>query len=116
MSDHKHLSVAGQLREHQAAKARCAGATGSLPVSSAEYLLGKWDGAAQHFRAGGDTSQAVANAFEICAADLRRQLGLPTERQPEENNPISDDAKRHSLGRAGSASSFQHHEQHKRTQ
>lgn len=58
---------------------------GWVPVSSAEALCVRWDGAAESYRGGGDISQVVANAFELCSKELRREIARANKRQPALN-------------------------------
>lgn len=69
---HADLHSAFQQREAET-PSRPVTATG-LPADSAVALLQKWDQAAASYRTGGEISQAVANAFEICADGLRAEL------------------------------------------
>lgn len=81
--------------------ARCALATGSLPVSSAEALCRDWkaredaqrslaEEKGERFSASGDMRHTyAADALKLCHAMLRRQIVAASKRQPEENTTMS---------------------------
>lgn len=71
--------------------------TCSLPVSSAERLLCRWESSAEQTRRAANDYERRGNgalalaahdralAFEQCARELRAEMELPKPRQPEEN-------------------------------
>lgn len=91
-------SSALPAHETQGQSARSSLATGSLPVSSAEALLEKWDFMADHWsqlaenrrkrgeELGAYTCKIRAEGWTFCASQLRWELERATERQPEEND------------------------------
>ena len=96
----------------QAQSARCALATGCLPVSSANGLVADWRNKAKscmkmsrmHGRKSWEAHakhrdkesnehegdryrwQRVAQTYRFCAKELRRQMAASNKRQPEDNN------------------------------
>lgn len=86
-SEAQHGRLVRAMREALAQSGALAVGGGWVPVSSAEALCARWEGASESYRGGGDISQAVANAFEICSKELRREIGRANKRQPAPNVP-----------------------------
>lgn len=96
-SEAQHRRLVRAMSEALAQSGALAVGGGSLPVSGAEALEKRWLSRAANFRKTAkenpDEIKAVlqcecARCFEACAEDLgelRRQMALPTSRQPEEN-------------------------------
>ena len=77
---------------------RCAVATGSLPGSSAAYLLAIWAARIstahenlkiRKCREHAQAYWAEIDALLLCSKELRRELARATERQSEENDEVS---------------------------
>ena len=88
-SEAQHRRLVRAMSEALAQSGALGGGGGWVPVSSAEALCDRWDGAAESYRGGGDISQAVATAFEICSKELRREIGRANKRQPAPNAETS---------------------------
>jgi len=76
--------------------------TGSLPGQSAEALASNWEDRAKglQLQAAAASSDEIkgrlacaSDVFWLCARQLRRQMVLTTERQPEENSPAQTRAR-----------------------
>lgn len=83
-----HALSALPTLESQGQSARSSRATGSLPVSSAEALIKRWEEEARY-----TNYRLVQATLNRCASDLRREMGAAKSRQPEENHTISHTAK-----------------------